>query len=165
VNVNQETKVIGGGFAFLASGCGPILSSEQRARLSGLDPAAFYPLADLLEILSTAMKSDPKLVYATGRRWGAAVKDEIAKNGATEVKHAMRLLCDVYQQHHQGDVGQLVVDDDGATAVFLTNGGPYPSELITGAYGALCSSLGADDVTVEPTERADRFRISWAAAS
>ena len=55
-------------------------------------------------------------------------------------------------------------DERGATAVELTNGGPYPHALICGAFEATATGLGADDVEVKPTRDPKAFHISWSIA-
>ncbi len=157
----MESKVVGAGMMFLGSGCGPVLNAEQRRYLSEVKPEEFYPLARLLEMFEVARESDNDLIYATGRRWGAALKGEMVKRGATEIKPALRLLCDVYQEHHQGDVGILTIEDDGESAVMLTNGGPYPTALIVGAYQALTAALGDGEAQFATTDDERRVRISW----
>jgi hypothetical protein len=152
---------MGVGMMFLASGCGAVLTDEQREYLANLKPNEFYPLDELLNILEATQRTRPELVRATGRRWGNAVKDEIAKRGATTAKEALRLICSVYQEHHQGDVGELVVEDDGEEAIILTNRGPYPSSLIAGAFEAMLGALGADDVELEEAGSPERYRLSW----
>jgi len=157
----MEAKVIGAGMMFLGSGCGPGLSAEQRAFLKDVQPGEFYPLERLLAMFEVASKNKNDLVYATGRRWGAAVKDEMARRGATGIKDALRLVCEVYQEHHQGDVGNLVVEDDGEAAVYVINNGPYPTRLIGGAFQAVAAGFGNAEATLDTTDDKRRVRVSW----
>ena len=156
----MERKVIGAGFMFLASGCGPVLSNEQRMKLTSLKPDEFYPYDELLAILMEAKAKDPKIVYTTGKRWGGALNEEWTKRGITDVVEAQKTLCDIYLAHHQGDMGKLVIDEDGDKAVILTNDGPYPTELIAGAFEAVAGSLSKGETTLE--KRAEnKYRITW----
>ncbi len=153
-------KVIGSGFMFLASGCGPALSSEQRTKLTTIKPDEYYPLSELITILEDAKSKDAAIVYTTGKRWGGALKGMWDEKGITDIFEAQTALCSVYQEHHEGDVGELTVEKDGEHAVILVNGGPYPSELITGAYEAVASTMGGGETTIERLEE-NKYRISW----
>ena len=46
----MERKVIGAGFMFLASGCGPVLSNEQRMKLTSFRDKDRMHLRDLLDV-------------------------------------------------------------------------------------------------------------------
>ena len=157
----MENKVIGAGIIFLGSGCGPALSRDQQEYLKGLSPEQFYPMSRLLEMLEAAGKKDPRLVHATGRRWGSAIKSEFDKQGISDIKQALHTLCQVYQDHHQGEVGQIEVEELGETEVILKNGSPYPHDMISGAYEALATALGAQDLTAERMDSPAERRITW----
>jgi hypothetical protein len=157
----MEQKIIGAGMLFLGSGCGPVLSKEQQDYLRNVKPDSFEPLGTLLEILHETSKKKPELVTATGRRWGIVIKSETDKVGITDIKSAFHELCEIYQRHHQGDVGRIIIEEIGETEVTLTYQGPYPDELITGAYASLAMALGGDDVTVAPTGQDRKYRIAW----
>jgi hypothetical protein len=159
--VNMEQRVIGAGMIFLGSGCGAVLSSEQREYLVNAKPDEFYPLDKLLGMLKTAEEQNPKLIYAAGRRWGNAIKDIVVSKGIRDIKDAMRLVCSLYQEHHQGDVGELVLEDSGTGAVILINNGPYPTDLIAGSWEALASALGAKDIKLEESNASNQRRLSW----
>lgn len=154
-------KVIGAGMMFLGMGCGPALTAEQRAYLKDIKPEEFYPLDKLLAMLRQTEEENPKLVYANGRRWGAAVKGEMDKAGISDIMQALQEVPKIYLQHHQGDVGTITLEPQGDTAVLLTNKGLYPHYLIGGAFEALAVALGGQDVTLEPTGEAGQFRVSW----
>ncbi len=154
-------EVIGAGMMFLGSGCGPALSKEQRELLKDIQPDQFYPLDHLLKMFEAVQRTRPELIYATGRRWGNAVKDDMVKRGAASIKQALHLVASVYQEHHRGDVGELIVEDDGDEAIVLTNKGPYPGILIAGAYEALAAAMGADEVDLEHDDDPQRYRIAW----
>jgi hypothetical protein len=158
----MSRKVIGSGLIFLGSGCGTALSTEQREYINSVKPDEFYPLELLLDIFVAVEQKRPELIHATGRRWGNAVRDEIVKRGAKELKEALYLIESVYLEHHQGDVGKLALDDDGENAVILTNHGPYPSALIAGAYEGMATAMGARDVKLTETDDPKAYRISWA---
>ncbi len=157
----MEAKVIGSGMIFLGSGCGPVLNARQREYLSQVEPDGFYPLDKLMEMLAVARERRPDLIYAAGRRWGNAVKDLMVERGATSVKATMRALCVVYQDHHQGEVGELCIEDIGECAIRLTNTGPYPAILIAGALEGLALAMGSGDVRLAETEDPDVYLVSW----
>lgn len=157
----MERKVIGAGMMFLGSGCGPALTDDHKQLLKSIQPDQFYPLDDLLEIFRNAQKTNPELIYATGRRWGNAIKDDMLKRGATTIKSTLNLIASVYQEHHKGDVGELVVEDDGDQAIVLTNRGPYPTMLIVGAYEAIITALGGEDVALKKMKDENQYRLSW----
>lgn len=144
---------------FLGSGCGPALSDEQQAILKQVTPQQFYPLAQLLEMYDSAAKSDTDLLYATGRRWGAALEEELIRRGATNTREALHRATDVYREHHQGDVGQLVLVDDGETAVQVTNNGPHPTRIVAGVFQAIATTFS--DVDAQVTISGRGMRISW----
>jgi hypothetical protein len=160
----MSKKVIGAGFIFLASGCGPVLSEEQREYIKTVKPNEYYPQEKLLEILYKAEKEQSSLVLATGRRWGSAIKGELVKKGISNPLESLKILCGIYQDHHQGEVGELTIEVENATTVYLTNGSPYPSIMISSTYAALASAQGAEDVKVEETDTANKFKISWESA-
>ncbi len=157
----MAAEVIGAGYMFLASGCGPVLSKEQRQELTKVDPEAWYPQAKLLEILAAAEAKNPKIVYATGRRWGAAIKEEFSRQGVVEPMMGAKTLEEAYLQHHQGDAGTLVVEEDGAEAFFVSNKGSYPHLMIHAAFEALVFAMNTVDVMREETDDPRRCRISW----
>ena len=159
--MGEQRKVIGAGLVFLGSGCGSALTRQQRDFLAAAKPEELYPLEKLLDMLATAEAENPDLIYSTGRRWGSAVHSEMVSRGAKSVKEALELVAAVYLEHHQGDVGKLVLEDAGDRSVLLRNLGPYPSALIAGAYEALALAMGADDVSVEPQAEPNCHRISW----
>jgi hypothetical protein len=129
-------------------------------KLTALSPEEFYPLDELLSILEDAKAKDPKIVYTTGKRWGGALKAEWDKQGITDALTAQKALCDIYQAHHQGDVGKLIIEEDGENAVFLTNEGPYPTELLAGAFEAVASSLSKGETILEK-QAENKYRITW----
>lgn len=157
----MERKVIGAGMMFLGSGCGPGLTEAQRAYLKNVEPGEFYPLEELLAMFDGVEKVRPELIYAAGRRWGNAVKDEMVKRGAKSIKEALFMVESVYLEHHQGDVGKLELSDDGANAVVIANRGPYPTILIAGAYEGIAAAMGGEEVRLEETEDPSQYRISW----
>lgn len=152
---------------FLASGVGRSLTKEQRRGLTSIDPAAWYPRPELLEILRAAEEQDPMLVLATGRRWGAAIKEEFAKKGIFDPIEAANVLAQVYRSDHQDipDEDMHGIEVDGPTAFFLTNATPYPNEMIHSAYETMIAAMEATvDVVREGTDIPNRCRISWNAA-
>lgn len=156
----MEKQVIGSGFMFLASGCGPVLTSEQRTKLTAIKPDVYYPLDELLSILEEAKKKDPSIVYTTGKRWGGALKAMWDEKGITDIQEAQIALCSVYQEHHDGDVGELSVEKVDEDTIILVNGGPYPTELIAGAYEAVAGTMGGGETSLERLEE-NKYRISW----
>lgn len=157
----MSPQVIGAGMMFLGSGCGPALSDDQREYLKNVHPNEFYPLERLLAMFELVQQSSPELIYATGRRWGNAIKDDMIGRGAKTVKEALFLVPKVYLEHHQGDVGSLTLIDAGPTAVLLTNDGPYPALLIAGAFQSLAAAMGAEEVQLLETANPQQYRISW----
>lgn len=148
---------------FLGSGCGPALLDEQRAFLKQARPDQFYPLARLLEMYAAAAKSDTDLLYATGRRWGAALKEDLIRRGATNTREALHLTQDVYREHHQGEVGALIVEDEGETGVRVTNTGPHPMRLVAGVYQAVATTFSEVDAEFTISESERVIRVSWRA--
>ncbi len=156
----MEPKVIGAGFFFLASGCGPALSAEDRKFLPTIKHDDFYPLEKLLGIFKVAEQKDPKLVYATGKRWGSLIKAEMDKVGVKDIPQAFSKLAEIYQIHHQGEIGKIVVDCSTPNSAVMTYTGPYPHQLITGAYEALAMSLGGNEIEVKELGE-NRYELHW----
>jgi hypothetical protein len=159
----MEKTISGAGFMFLGSGCGPALSDEQRAFLKQAKPDQFYSLARLLEMYEAAARSNSDLLYATGRRWGAALKEDLIQRGAANTKEALHLTEDVYREHHQGEVGRLIVEDDGETAVRITNTGPHPLRLVAGVYQAIATTFSERHAEFSMSEAERVIRVSWSA--
>jgi hypothetical protein len=157
----MEQKIIGAGLMFLGSGCGPTLSDEQRAFLKQVKPDQYYPLAYLVEMYEAAAKSNSDLLYAAGRRWGAVLKEDLIQRGATNTKEALHLTEIVYREHHQGEAGRLIVEDDGETAVRITNTGPHPMRLVAGAYQAIATTFSECHAEFSISEAERVIRVSW----
>lgn len=163
----MEPEVSGAGLMFLGSGCGPALTDEQRLFLREVNPAEFYPLAHLLEMFEAAANHENDLLYATGRRWGAALNEDMRQRGATHARQAIRITCeDAYLAHHQGDVGQILVEDDGETAVVIISTGPYPMRLVAGMLQVLAANFsGTEAEFTLYDDDPRRIRISWQAGA
>lgn len=162
----MKREVIGAGMMFLGSGCGPALSEEQREYLKNIKPDSFYPLDTLLDMFNKVQQTKPELIYAAGRRWGNAVSEDMIGRGATRINDGMKMICSVYQEHHHGDVGELVIqkegrEDGGRHYVILANDGPYPTMLIVGAFQSFAAAMGAEDVEIEEMDSPHIYRISW----
>jgi hypothetical protein len=159
----MSIKVIGSGFIFLASGCGPILTEEQREYIKTVKPDEYYSHQKLLEILFKAEEEQPGLVVATGRRWGSAIKGELTKQGISDPMESIRVLCQIYRDHHQGDIGEITLEEENANTAYITNKSGYPDNMLKGTTQSLVSAQGAEDVNIEDTETENRFKVSWEA--
>lgn len=156
----MERLISGAALMFLGSGCGPALSDEQRSVLAQAKPEEFYPIEHLLEMYAAAAESGGDLLYATGRRWGAALKEDLVRRGASGVKRALELTQDIYQEHQRGDVGALLVDLEGEHSARITNTGPHPTRLVAGVYQAVATTFSEVDAEFSISDNV--VRLSWA---
>lgn len=158
----EEVDVRGAAYLLIGSGCGRVLTKDQRRFLTTVNPEKWYPRAELLKILETAGEKDPMLLVATGRKWGTAMAKEFGKMGIPAPMAASKKLTEVYTTDHQGGyAGQVTLEEDGPEAIYLTNSSPYPNDVIFNIWVAMIEALGAVDVDKKATDDPERCYISW----
>ncbi|GAA0228309.1 hypothetical protein ACFFQF_12415 [Haladaptatus pallidirubidus] len=169
--VTADAKVKGDSLSSIVEGVSRLSGAYRKRVIDVLDshgipeprPGEWYSLEDTINALDDLVDAiGPQTVKTIGKEipetveWPPTIDD---------VEAALTSLDDVYQMHHEGDVGHYKFEETGETSGRMVCETPYPTSMDRGIVEGIVKKFNNSGafVQVEEDETASErtFEVSW----